>query len=167
MCNARTCKGVARGEGGKSSPPPPETEKIVVENGVISEGSIFSNKFSKNSLKFHFSIEFSSKISKFSQIFPIICVFRPNAQKSNAWFVTFFEKYAKIMHFRNFRKKLFSKFSKSVPPSKKSWLRPHLKIYLYSFLEWQMFRPNLNTAHFVEIDLCGKLSNYAARKIYL
>ena len=35
-------KGVARGK-----PPPPETEKIVVENGVISEGSIFSNKFSK------------------------------------------------------------------------------------------------------------------------
>ena len=33
-------------QGGMGKPPPP-TEKIVVENGVISEGSILSNKFSK------------------------------------------------------------------------------------------------------------------------
>ena len=39
------CRGVARGKGGKS--PPPETEKIDVENGVIFQRSIFSNKFSK------------------------------------------------------------------------------------------------------------------------
>ena len=38
-------KGVARGKG--EIPPPAETEKIVVENGVIFEGSIFRNKFSK------------------------------------------------------------------------------------------------------------------------
>ena len=38
-------QGRSQGEEGKF--PPPETEKIVVENGVISEGSIFSNKFSK------------------------------------------------------------------------------------------------------------------------
>ena len=37
-------KGIARGKG---ELPPPETEKIVVENGVIPEGSIFCNKFSK------------------------------------------------------------------------------------------------------------------------
>ena len=39
-----TCKGVARVERGN---PGPETERIVVENGVIFESSIFSNKFSK------------------------------------------------------------------------------------------------------------------------
>ena len=37
-------KGVARWKGENF---PRETEKIVVENGVISDGSIFSNKFSK------------------------------------------------------------------------------------------------------------------------
>ena len=36
------------GERGEISPP--ETEKIVAENGVISEGSIFSNKFSNKKI---------------------------------------------------------------------------------------------------------------------
>ena len=70
--------------------PPPERGKIVVENGVISEGSIFSNNFSKNNLKFYFLIEFLSKIFKISQNFPTICVFRPNARKINALFVKLF-----------------------------------------------------------------------------
>ena len=39
-------------------------KKIVVENGVISKGSTFSNNFSKNSLKFKVAIEFSPDISK-------------------------------------------------------------------------------------------------------
>ena len=42
-------QGRSQGEGGN----PPETEKTVVENGVISEGSIFSNIFqnkNKNSI---------------------------------------------------------------------------------------------------------------------
>ena len=72
--------GVARGDGGGNSPPPPETGKIVVENFLATT----------------FPIEFLSKIS---QHFPKIRVFRPNARKINAWFVNFFEKYAKIMHF--------------------------------------------------------------------
>ena len=37
-------------------------------------------------------------------------VFRPNAHKTNAWFVKFLEKYEKIMHFRNFLKKYFENF---------------------------------------------------------
>ena len=41
--SSASSKGVGRGKGG--NPPPPETGKIVVENGVISESSIFSNKF--------------------------------------------------------------------------------------------------------------------------
>ena len=40
------------------------------------------------------------------------CVFRPNAQKLNTWFLKNFEKYAKIMHFPNFLKKLFENFRK-------------------------------------------------------
>ena len=43
-------------------------------------------------------MNFYQKISKFSQNFPTICVFPPNARKINAWFVNFFEKHAKI-HF--------------------------------------------------------------------
>ena len=39
-------KGVTRGKG--EIPP---TERIVVENGAISEGSILSNKFPKNKIK--------------------------------------------------------------------------------------------------------------------
>ena len=46
------------------------------------------------------------------------CDFCPNAQKFNAWFVTFFEKYAKIMRFRNFLKKFFQNFRKVFPPKK-------------------------------------------------
>ena len=56
-------KGVARGKGGrKGEIPPPETEKIDVKNGLISEGSIFSNKFSKRNTKYKIknTIEFSS-----------------------------------------------------------------------------------------------------------
>ena len=45
------------------------------------------NKKIKNSI---FLRNFHQKISKFSQNFPTICVFRPNAQKINAWFVKFF-----------------------------------------------------------------------------
>ena len=47
---------------------------------------------------------------KFSQNFPTICIFRPNAQKINALFVKFFKKYAKIMHVRYFLKNFFKIF---------------------------------------------------------
>ena len=41
-----------------------------------------------------------------------VCSFRPNALKINAWFVKFFEKYAKLMDFSKFSKEIFWKFSK-------------------------------------------------------
>ena len=50
----------------------------------------------KNSI---FLLNVYLKFSNISQNFPTICGFRPNARKSNAWFVKFFEKYAKIMRF--------------------------------------------------------------------
>ena len=51
------------------------------------------------------------KIFEIFSKFPIICVFRPNAQKTNAGFVRFFQKYAKICIFSNFRKQLFENFT--------------------------------------------------------
>ena len=42
-----------------------------------------------------FSEEDFSKFSKIFSKFPINCLFCPNAQKINAWFVKFIEKYAK------------------------------------------------------------------------
>ena len=45
----RNVTGIDKGIGrGKGEPPAPETEKMLKKSGVISEGSIFSNKFSKN-----------------------------------------------------------------------------------------------------------------------
>ena len=50
----------------------------------------------KNSI---FLLNFYQEFSKISQNFQTIRVFRPNARKINAWFVKFFEKYGKIMHY--------------------------------------------------------------------
>ena len=66
-------------------------------------------KVAKHSI---FLLNFYQKFSKFSENFSTVCVFRPNAQKINAWFVKYFEKYAKIMHFSNFLKKTFQNFRK-------------------------------------------------------
>ena len=40
-------QGRSQGTEKGKSPPPTETEEIVAENGVIYDGPIFSNKFSK------------------------------------------------------------------------------------------------------------------------
>ena len=56
-------------------------------------------------------MNFHQKFPKFSQNFSTICSFRPNARKINAWFVKFFEKYAKIMHILQFSWEIFWKFS--------------------------------------------------------
>ena len=58
----------------------PEWKKMP-KNGVISEGSIFFNNISKNSLKFYFSIEFLAKIFKFfSKFLSNLCI-SPNPAK--------------------------------------------------------------------------------------
>ena len=85
------------GQGGNIGNASPEMEKLLKKSGVISEGSIFSNNFPKNRLKFNF-FEF---LSKFSQHFPTICGFRPEARKVNA-LAKFFEKYAKTMGISQF-----------------------------------------------------------------
>ena len=74
-----------RGKGEIPPPPPPKPKTLLWENGVISEGSIFSNKFSKKikiknkKIQFFYRI-FIDNVTNFSK-FPTICVFRPNAQK--------------------------------------------------------------------------------------
>ena len=50
--------------------------------------------------------------SKFSQNFPTICVFRPNAQKFNAWFVNSLKNMLKECIFINFLKKVYQNFRK-------------------------------------------------------
>ena len=81
-----TAYGQGRSQGGKGGKfPPPETEKLFRKNAVISEGSIFSNKFSKNK-KSIFVQNLHQKIAKFSQNFPTMCVFFfPNGQKMNTF----------------------------------------------------------------------------------
>ena len=54
-----------------------------------------------------------SKIRKFSPKLPTNSVFRPNAQKSNAQFVNFFEKYYKILHFEILHSQNFENFLKN------------------------------------------------------
>ena len=66
-------------------------------------------KLAKNLI---FLLNFYQRFSKFSQNFPTISVFRPNARKCNACFVKFFWKYAQVMHFKQFLKEIFWKFSK-------------------------------------------------------
>ena len=56
--------GVARGKGG--NPPPPKQKKLLQKNDVISEGSIFSSKFSRNNKNAIFLLNFHQKLSKFS-----------------------------------------------------------------------------------------------------
>ena len=79
-----------RRQRGHRERPLPKMKQLLQKNCVISECSIFRNYFSKGRQKFNFSIEFLSKIFKFSQNFPTIFDFRPNARKVNAWFVKVF-----------------------------------------------------------------------------
>ena len=64
-------------------------------------------KIDKNSI---FLLNCHQKFPKFSQNFPKICSFRPNARKINAWFVIFFEKYGKIMYVSQFSYENVGKF---------------------------------------------------------
>ena len=89
------CVGDYQGKGGKS---PPKPKKLLSKNGVISEDSIFSNKFSKIKIKqlknqffYRIFIRNFQNFLKISQQF----VFPPNARKINAWFVIFLKNMPK------------------------------------------------------------------------
>ena len=124
-------QGRSQGEEGNSSALKPKV--IVVETGVISEGSILVTNYPKL-----IKIQFFCRIFIMkSQNLPTIRVFRPNAREIHAWFVKVFEIYAKIMQFLNFLKNVFGNFLKfsgvQIPPPqgrsqkvfpKKSWPGP-------------------------------------------
>ena len=105
-------QGRSQGERGKNSPLPKQ-KKLLQKNGVISESSIFSNKFSKKNkrkIKIKNSIflrNFHQKMSKF----PNNLCLSSKRPKMNAYFVNLFEKYGKIMHFLQFSDEKFSKIS--------------------------------------------------------
>ena len=71
--------------------PPPEIEKNCCRKMMLFPKALFLAstlpKFAKNSF---FLLNSYQKFSKFSQNFQTVCVFCPNARKSNAWFVKFF-----------------------------------------------------------------------------
>ena len=98
--------GVRRGGGGFN--PPPRTGKNCCRKMMLFPKALFLainfHKIDKNSI---FLLNFHQKIPKFSQNFPTICSFRPNARKINAWVVKYFETYAKIMDFSKFSKEIF------------------------------------------------------------
>ena len=90
--------GALRGEHGNATlHPPPEIEKMLYNSDVISQGSIFSNNYSRNNRKIIFSIEFSSInlkiLLKFSQPF----VFSSKPAKIESKNLKNFEKYSKII----------------------------------------------------------------------
>ena len=88
---------------------PPRNGKNCCRKMILFPKALFLattfRKIVKNSI---FQLNFYQKFSKISQNFPTIRVFRPNARKiKNAWFVKFFEKYAKIMHYLLFSYEIF------------------------------------------------------------
>lgn len=93
--------------------------KIVVEIWCIFQASIFSSTFSKTTRKI-ICLYLRQKFSQLLKIFQNIWVFSLNVGQINAW-VLIFWKFVNILHFCNFRKKFFSKFSRGgfvpLPPT--------------------------------------------------
>ena len=83
--------GSGAGRGGNTgNVPHPEIEKKRCRKVMLFPKALFLAttfpKIDKNSI---FLMNFYQKISKFSQNFPTVCIFRPNARKINAWFLKF------------------------------------------------------------------------------
>ena len=88
-------QGPSQGGGERGNPPPPKPKKCCRKMVLFQKALFLVTNFRKKIKikKFNFSIEFSSKNFKmFSKL--INFLFSPNAEKINAWFVKFFEKYA-------------------------------------------------------------------------
>ena len=79
-----------RRQGGTQGTPPPRNWKNCCRKMMVFPKALFLAttfpKIDKNSI---FLMKFYQKMSKFSQNFPTICIFRPNAQKINAEFLKF------------------------------------------------------------------------------
>ena len=89
-----------------TSPPPPRNGKNCCRKMMLFPKALATTvpKIAKTSI---FLLKFYQQLSKISQNFPTIRVFRPNVRKINAWFVKSFEKYAKIMHYLLFSYEIF------------------------------------------------------------
>ena len=68
--------------------------------------------FEKYAKIMHFKEYSYENLRKVSQNFPTHSVFRPNARKTNAWFIKFFENMLKECVFSNYPKKIFETFLK-------------------------------------------------------
>ena len=91
------CIGAWKGGEHGNAPAPQKSEKMLKKSGVIFQGSIFSNNFSRNNRKIIFFYWlFFEILQNFLKIFSTICVFRPNSRKLNPWFLKNFANYAKI-----------------------------------------------------------------------
>ena len=90
-----------------------QTRKKLTQSLLDLQKYLLNNAFFANFLRY---------LLKYSQNYPTICVFSPNARKINAWFVNFFEKWAKIIHFLQFFQEIFLQIFDTFPPS--GGLRP-------------------------------------------
>ena len=80
--------------------PPPRNGKNCCRKRMLFPKALFvATTFPNIVNNSIFLLNFYQNLSKISQKFTTIRGFRPNAQKINVWFVNFFEKYAKIMHY--------------------------------------------------------------------
>ena len=103
-----------RQEGTQGTSPPPKLEKCCRKMRLFPKARFLATSFPKIDKNSNFLTNFYQKISKFSQNFPTICIFRPNARKINAVFLKFCWEYAKIMIFAIFSRN-FWKFTQKFP----------------------------------------------------
>ena len=68
---------------------PPNRKNCRRKMMLFSKALFFATTFPKIDKNSIFLVNFCQKISKFSRNFPTICIFRPNARKSNAGFLKF------------------------------------------------------------------------------
>ena len=80
--------GAGRGGTGKV-PPPPKLKKLCRKIMLFPKALFLATTFPKIDINSIFLVNFYQRISKFSQNFPIICIFRPNARKINDGFLKF------------------------------------------------------------------------------
>ena len=108
--------GVTRGNTG-NAPPQKIIWKKCCRKMMLFPKAFLESIFPKIVKKSIFLLKFYLKFLKFSQKIPNNLCFSSNERKINAGFVKFCGKYAKIMHFCTFLKKIFENFRKfSGPP---------------------------------------------------
>ena len=93
--------------GGIHGTSPPKLKKSCRKLVLFPKALCLATTFPKVTQNSIFLLNLYPKSSKFSQNFQTICVFPPNARKINDGLLNSFEKYAKIMYFKQFSKEIF------------------------------------------------------------